>query len=284
VKRRVLEFVKGYSWGANGLTVLYLSLFSGVIVSLQFDPQHPYYSVSAFDILVPFGEFWRSLHFYASQLFFIMMIGHILAVVTAKKHHSIGRASWLSLVVSFLVLILILFSGYLLRGDATGSSAGAIAEHIALSIPIFGRYLSSWLFALDEMGVRRVYSQHVIGLGLFWLALSWSHIRRYKLKWYSHGFLVPVLLLFSALVAAPVEPEGLGVFKIMGPWFFIGIQELLHLLPPFWAGVIFPLILVTALCGLNYGGRVERISKRIAALWFTCYAALTGAALLPLWM
>ena len=121
-------------WGARSMVALYLSLLSGVVVALQYDPAHAYYSVSIIDTLIPFGGFWRSLHFYSSQLFFFLMVMHFMAVVVKKTPQSY-IVDWYRLIFSMAVVLLLLFTGYILRFDATGSSAGRIAENILLSVP-----------------------------------------------------------------------------------------------------------------------------------------------------
>ena len=261
-------------WGARGMVALYLSLFSGVVVSLQYDPGHPYYSASSLDILASFGAFWRSLHFYASQLFFLLMSIHLLAVIVGRSYESLPFKRWLFLVLSMVAALLLLFTGYVLRGDATGSSAGMIAENIVLSVPLLGRILDSLLFSLIDDGMRRVYANHFIGLGLLWVGLSWDHLRRYRVSWRQHPVLVLALIGFSAFVSAPIDPEHLGVFHINGPWFFVGLQELLRYLYPFLAGVVWPSAFVVSLVLLH---QQETAAKaRIFCLgWLAFYALLS---------
>ncbi len=256
------------------MVALYLSLFSGVIVALQYDPGHPYYSVSSLDILAPFGLFWRSLHFYSSQAFFLLILAHFLAIVTGSGQESLSLKRWLLLVLSLVVLLLILFTGYILRADATGGSAGMIAENILLSVPLVGRPLHWLIFSLTDEGVQRVYVNHLVGLGLLWLALSWDHLRHYRISWRQSPMLVLLLVVFPALVAAPLEPERLGAFHIDGPWFFIGLQELLRHLPPFWAGIVWPGLLVIALALLRRPALSAR-ARFFCLAWLATYAVLT---------
>lgn len=268
------KFLVDGRWGARGMVALYLSLLSGVVVSLQYDPGHPYYSASSLDILAPFGAFWRSLHFYASQLFFLLMAIHLLAVIVGRSYESLPFKRWLSLILSMVAALLLLFTGYVLRGDATGSSAGLIAENILLSVPLFGQPLDSLLFSLMDEGMRRVYANHLIGLGLLWVVLAWDHLRRYRVSWRQHPVLVLSLIGFSAFVLAPMDPEHLGVFHINGPWFFVGLQELLRYLHPFWAGVVWP---VTFVVGLVLLHKQEAAAKvRLFCLgWLALYALLS---------
>jgi ubiquinol-cytochrome c reductase cytochrome b subunit len=256
------------------MVALYLSLISGVVVSLQYDPAHPYYSASSLDILAPFGAFWRSLHFYASQLFFLLLVVHVLAVIVGRSYVSMPFKRWLPLVLSLVVALLLLFTGYILRGDSTGSSAGMIAENILLSVPLFGRLLDSLLFSLIDEGMKRVYANHLIGLGLLWVVLSWDHLRRYRVSWRQHPGLVLAMIGFSALVAAPMEPEHLGVFHINGPWFFVGLQELLRYMPPFLAGIAWPSTFVVGLVLVYQQERAVR-ARLFCLGWLALYAILS---------
>ena len=156
-----MNFIKKIAsipWGAKSFVVLYLSIFSGVAVSLQYDPAVPYYSASSLDILVPFGAFWRSLHFYASQLFVLFLVVHILVMVIDGNFGPMMTVRrWTVLIISTAVSLLLLFTGYVLRDDATGSAAGAIAENVLLSIPVFGDLINSLLFSVSDVGMGRVY-------------------------------------------------------------------------------------------------------------------------------
>lgn len=256
------------------MVALYLSLVSGVVIALQYDPAHPYYSSSSLDILAPFGAFWRSLHFYASQLFFLLAMVHLLAIIVNRGYESLPFKRWLPLALSMVAALLLLFTGYILRADATGSSAGMIAENILLSIPLLGRFLDGLLFSIIDEGMKRVYANHLIGLGLLWLVLSWDHIRRYRISWRQQPLLVLALIGFSAVLAAPMEPEHLGAFHINGPWFFIGLQELLRHIQPFWAGIVWPAALVIALLLIHRPGTAAR-ARLFCLAWLAVYALLT---------
>ncbi len=234
-------------WGAKSLVALYLSVLSGIVLSLQYDPASSFYSVNTIDILVPFGVFWRSLHFYASQVFFLLFSAHLVAILWGDEHKKMSLPNWVKLIATLPVTILLLFSGYVLRGDSTGRSAGIIAENIALSVPLIGKWINELLFSVSTYGLRRIYANHLIGLGIVWLMLSWEHVRRYRLNWRRQWWLVPALVGSCLFLAAPMESARLGVFRISAPWFFLGIKELLRFIQPFWAGVMFPLSFVLAL-------------------------------------
>jgi len=261
-------------WGEKGFVALCVSVVSGVVVALQYQVQEPLYSTAAMDILVPFGGFFRALHFYSSQLFFLFFLVHF-AVIVLRNGAGMECRRWLMLIASLPVAVLWLFTGYVLRGDATGHAAGVIAENIALSIPVAGGLVNGLLFAVNEYGLSRVYANHLAGLSLLWLALSWDHLRRYRVGFAGQGGMVAALLIFSALVPAPMELELPGTGHIAGPWFFLGLQELLRYAQPFWAGLVFPAVLIVSLAGLCTPGASRHRLKMVVLGWIAVYAALS---------
>ena len=184
-------------WGTKSLVALYLSVLSGLVLSLQYDLSAPFYSIGTLEVVIPFGAFWRSLHFFASQFFFVLFLIHIIAALTDRYFYKLDKLDlpskvileipdndgdrWLKLVLSLPVATLLLFTGYILRADATGESAGIIAENIIASIPVIGNWLNSVLFNISNNGMKVVYANHLIGLGVFWGYLVWEHLRKYRI-------------------------------------------------------------------------------------------------------
>jgi len=269
-------------WGGMSLISLYLSVLSGMVVALQYDPATPYFSASSLDLLTPFGQFFRSCHFYSSQLFFLFSVGHLAAVILAKADpdRQLRFDKWLLLIGSVPAALLLLFTGYVLRADATGEAAGVIAENILLSVPWLGEPLNSLLFAIEAEGMKRVYANHLIGLGLVWGLCCWDHLRRYRVGFGRHGLLLFITVLGSLCLAAPMEPARLGLFHIQGPWFLLGLQELLRYIPPFWAGVIFPSTVVVALACVGIENPVRRRALLFIAGWLVVYFLLSVIAAL----
>ncbi len=264
-------------WGEWSLISLFISVLSGILVAFQYDPATPLYSASSLDLIVPFGDYFRSLHFYSSQLFFLFSIVHLWAIF--ERTESYSRGQWIRLTATLPVTLLLLFSGYILRADSTGSSAGLIAENIITGIPVIGSMLNNLLFSITDDGMKRVYVNHIIGFGIVWGVLAWGHLRRYRTSFQSHPLLTATILLGCLLPAAPFEPERLGLFHINGPWFFLGLQELLRFLPPLLAGVFLPGTLILALFFLQ---RSNRYYPRIRAFiigWLILYTLLSVIAL-----
>lgn len=287
-------FIEG-KWGAKSLVSLYLSVLSGLVLGIQYDPTHPLYSTGTLELIIPFGSFWRSLHFYASQFFFLYLLIHIGAIITARyspKFVKVNRqqdesgqeippdSGLLKLAVSVPVAILILFSGYILRGDATGKSAGIIAENITLSIPVIGLWLNSLLFDIADSGMKVVFVNHLVALGVVWGYLVWGHLRKYRVTLLNNPLLVVTILALSVFLVAPIELFSPGEFHISGPWFFIGLQELLRVLQPIWAGVVFPAAGFALFYKVLQGHSYKAPYFKGFILWCLVYVGLTITGLI----
>lgn len=273
----ILDRLAVIKWGDWSLISLYISLVSGIVVGIHYNPAEPFYSASALDILVPYGAFFRSLHFYSSQLFFFTAVVHYLLVF--DKSQALSTKPFVYLILCFPCILVLLFTGYVLRADATGFSAGMIAEHILVTIPWIGGHLNNMLFAITDHGMHRVYLHHIISFDLLFLYLAWDHLRRYRAHISGQLLFISAMILFSLFIAAPMEPDKLGVSYITGPWFFLGLQELLRYIPPFIAGVLVPASLIAGLLLLR---REYSWYKRVMMFicgWLGCYALLTVLAL-----
>ncbi len=273
-----LTLLKNAKWGAWALVSLYVSLFSGVVVGIQYEYTTPYYSSVSIDLIVPFGDYFRSLHFYSSQFFFVFSCAHLLFVY--KETEKYTRGDWLKLTSILPVALLLLFTGYILRGDSTGSSAGIIGENIVLAIPLIGNSLNDLLFSITETGMRKIYIHHVISLDLLVLILLWSHLRKYRMFLRDHLFVLSFTFCLPILIAAPLEPDQLGITYISGPWFFLGLQELLRIFSPLLAGVIVPCCFLLAIYSLRPPATRNRFALTFISAWLVLYTILSLIAYL----
>ncbi|CAK8723073.1 Cytochrome b/b6 N-terminal region profile domain-containing protein [Candidatus Electronema halotolerans] len=270
----VKNWLLSVRWGGHALISLYISLFSGLVLGLQYNPAEPFYSTATIQLTAPFGFFWRSLHYYSSQVFFLLLLVHF-AVVIWENSTQFSQTAWLRLSAIAPVSLLLLFTGYILRDDATGAAAGAIAENIVLSIPLLGRPLNKLLFDVSAAGVQKVYLHHLAGLMLLGGFCLWPHLKRYSALWRNHVLLVLLLLGAAAVLSTPLEPERFGLLHIGGPWFFVGLQELLRLLPAFWAGAAVPAVLTSLLLLLPAAGRTRQVTLALLTAGLAVYVILS---------
>ena len=265
-------------WGGHALISLYISVLSGLIVGLQYNAAEPFYSTATIELIVPFGSFWRSLHYYSSQVFMLLLLVHLALILwqnTSSPAYNFTRGAWLRLSASVPVALSLLFTGYILRGDATGEAAGAIAENIILAVPLLGAFFNKLLFDVNAAGAQKVYLNHLIGLMVVGGFCVWPHLRRYTASWRNHLPLTLLLLLLAPILKTPLERDHFGLLHINGPWFFLGLQELLRYIPVFWAGIFVPAIFVGALLLLPPEAAARRRTLWFMAAWLAFYIVLS---------
>ncbi len=265
--------LKECKWGAWSLMSLYVSLLSGVIVGLQYEYTDPYYSVASIDLIVPFGAYFRSLHFYSSQFFFLFLSAHFVFTHSETKKYS--RWEWIKITSTLPIALFLLFTGYILRGDNTGASAGLIAENIAHAIPIVGPGIDKLLFSITESGMRKIYVHHVISFDLLLLMAGWNHLKKHRVFIKDHPILLVAIFCFPLVILAPIEPEQLGVSYISGPWFFLGLQELLRYFSPMFAGVIVPTAFLIAMYLVHPQDKHRKSAIIFISIWLVFYFILS---------
>src|SRR5579864_8943498 len=111
-----------------------------------------------------------------------------------------------------------------------------------------------------EMLFRETIAIELLASVLVWIALWWN---------------APLELL-----ADPQQTPKLA----KAPWYFTGLQELLHYFPPFVAGIILPGLIVSGLIFIPFLPIFDKVKTREAVEWFRSKLArwLTGAILILL--
>lgn len=225
---------------AWGLTVNFLvAIVTGILLAYPFNESYPLLSTVGIENVVPFGRFFRRLHYWSGFFTLILLFYHAAETLVAEGYRRRDWARWLALCATLPLLIMIAFTGYVVRGDETGRFAGYIAESLVLKVPLLGPLLNACLCLVRESGVHRPYLFHsYASLVLFFVSGIWHfRLRRLPLEDLLGWLLAPMILTL-------VYPLGLHApgpyLLVKGPWFFLGIQEALRYFPPVWAGILFP--------------------------------------------
>ena len=278
-----------YTLAAGGLAVfLSLILFITGLLEMYYyvpSPEQAAISVETINTLVPFGKLVRNLHFWSAQFLVVVMTIHLLRVVLTGAYAKPRRFNHL-LGLGLLVLILLLdFTGYILRWDEGIHWALVVGANLLKTIPWIGEGLYQFVIGGSEPGAAtliRFYAWHIFGLTvgtvilIVWhafrvrrdggIAVPPSSIRKDRDRITRFELLnrevlamtvaIVVLLLFSLIVPAPIEQPISSTYAIMGdsqaPWFFLWVQQLLKVGDPFLFGVLTPVLVIVALGLIPY--------------------------------
>jgi len=270
-----------YTLAAGGLA-LFLMLVLGITGILEMffyipTPEQAGSSIQTLTFLVPFGGLVRNLHFWSAQFLVIVTVIHLLRVVLTGAYTPPRRLNYL-LGLGLLVLVILLdFTGYVLRWDEGIHWALVTGTNLVRSIPWIGNSVYNILVGGTQPGpatLIRFYGWHVYGLAILAAILLIWHIFRVRRD---GGIALPLpaersdtrritrfelvrrevftmllagtgLLLLSTFVPAPLAAPISADSTISGtahaPWFFLWVQEMLKLGNPFLWGVLTQLVLL----------------------------------------
>lgn len=219
---------------------LYLCVGSGMLLACRYYPFGDVYrQVEELSSLIPFGAFFRGLHLYSGQVCGIMAVLHLLDHLVRGADRSCAPRQWCRLVLAALCCVAMLFTGYILVGDAQGVLAGEVLRGLVISIPVFGGYVASLVIGSGEQFFFIPYFHHCFLLPLTMAVLMHKHIREWAPSRYP--LLLSYVLFGSAAFLLPLpatQPPGVQLLSVQGPWFVVGLQELLRYTHPFWGVII----------------------------------------------
>lgn len=135
-----------YTFCLGGLTFLaFLVLgITGLLLMFHYQPGEStgFNSILNLASVIPYGGVIRNLHFWAGQAMVVTVNLHMLRVVWTHSYKPPKQLNWL-VGVGLLLLVLILdFTGYLLRGSQESGAAATVAVSILELIPGIGLPIS----------------------------------------------------------------------------------------------------------------------------------------------
>jgi len=292
-----------YTLGTGGLAVLLslLLLLTGMLEMYYYvpSPGQAAVSVSTIKTLVPFGNLVRNLHFWSAQFLVIVMSIHLLRVVLTGAYAPPRRFNYL-IGLGLLVLILLLdFTGYVLRWDEGVHWALVVGTNLLKTIPLIGDGLYRFVMGGAGPGpatLIRFYAWHIFGLTLAVIILVTWHAFRVRRdggiasappdlsqgpRWITRfdlvrrevlAMVIAIIFLFivALIIPAPTDPPIASFSRMSGssqaPWFFLWVQQLLKWGDPFIMGVLVPAVTLGILAATPYlaGNPVPRELGR----WF----------------
>lgn len=278
-----------YTLGAGG-TAIFLVLVLVVTGALEMfyytpTPDQAALSVQTISYHVPLGSLVRNLHYWAAQLLMIVMTMHLVRVVLTGAYGPPRRFNYLLGLVLFVLVVLLNFTGYVLRWDQGIQWALVVGTNLLKTIPLVGDTLYGLVVGGTQPGaptLLRFYAWHIFGLALVMVVLVGWHIfrvrrdggiavappmQREKPERITRETLVrrevlamlltsAVMLLLAWLLPAPIAASMTTINALspdaQAPWFFLWVQQMLEWGDPFLWGVLAPLVVLVVLALIPY--------------------------------
>ncbi|HEX2975479.1 MAG TPA: hypothetical protein VHO68_06040, partial [Bacteroidales bacterium] len=244
MKVRILTLYDTYGWIA--IASLLVCGLTGVFLVIPYDPVKAYESVTTFVTANPAASFTRNLHYWSAQLFLVFTILHfidhfrkaeVILKAGGEPKKLLRKGIWTRLVLSIIVIFYVMLSGFILKNDADSRQAHLILSSLLCSIPFLGNFLSTALSGTSESLIT-LYLHHAATATIIIFIVVFEHVRSIKVKWPTFIITSLIIIALSFFFRAPLVQADETIMK--GPWFFIGVQEMLHLVSE-------PLIVVSIL-------------------------------------
>lgn len=246
------------------LTLLMFQFITGVALAMYYAaaPQAAYDSVRYLTEEAPLGAVVRGLHVWGSTLIVIVSVMHILRVFFWGSYKKPRELTWVAGVLIFQVILGFSFTGYLLPWDQKAYWATVVGTRIAGTIPLVGDQLLVLIRGGQDVGaltLTRFYALHVMVLPVSLVALVAVHlylVRRLhiagpvlpqkgpRVAFFPNqlfkdaavvlagmGLLVYLALAFPPAIEGIADPTGTD-FSPRPEWYFLGLYELLKVMPP----------------------------------------------------
>jgi ubiquinol-cytochrome c reductase cytochrome b subunit len=255
---------------------------SGLVLAFQFHPWGDVFArVESITTRIPFGWFFRRLHFLSGEACVVLTLLHVLDHFLRRNHRVVPLTEWARLWLASALALLILFTGFVLKGDKEGILAGTILQNLSSSVPLAGEALARLLIGTGQDFFFPPYLWHCWLLPLVLGYLLRNHIRSWlpQTRYMTSGLLASAL--GALMIPMPLAlPPGAAIEEAFGPWFFLGLQEMLKHLPPLWAGVVLPGCAAALFLGLPLmSGRAEQAARLTFLGALGAYTVLTGLVL-----
>ncbi len=216
------------SFGNLAYASFLIAVISGIPLAIPYQVSRAFDSLQLLQLTNPGAVFYRSIHYWSGQLFILFTLLHIIEHLLKKNEKKIKPGLWLRLVLALLLGLFVMLSGFILKADGEGVMARQILSGLLGTIPFFGESLRLIVLGVSK-SLQLVYLHHLVTTTVFAWVIIIEHVRR---VW--PDLLSSVYLLGVGTILAFTVPPGLqmpGASVIRGPWYFIGLQELLHWIP-----------------------------------------------------
>jgi len=231
--------------GMTALAAFVVCATTGIMLAPAYKPDAPLDSLALMLLKNPAGAFVRSLHYWSAEAFLVFTLAHIVDHLLRRSETKVQFGVWVRLGLTVPVIAGGMLSGFLLRGDSAALQALQVLRALLGFLPLIGNDLSRLLTGSGP-DLFTVYVHHVCTATLLIWLVTIDHSRRIMPTAQAVWWVLPGVLLTSLFLAPSLEWRAASVEK--GPWYLVGLQELLHWLPKpqvtLWLALIYLALLV----------------------------------------
>lgn len=280
-----IRFDRTFGLGGMALLLFLIQALTGVLLRFAYvpTPAEAYDSILLINESILFGRFVRNIHHWSGILMVIVTFLHFIRTFYAQAYYDVRKVNWLLGMALLIVVVFSNFTGYLLPWDQLSYWAVTVATNMLEYFPLVGdkiRYMARGGNEVGSATLLNFYTYHTGVLPTFMVIIMIYHfwkVRKAKgvaipetkretvrvpadpdllFKELVVGLiLISIVLLLSVFFHSPLQERANPAFSpnpAKAPWYFMGIQELLLHIHPFFSAILLPLMFFGALVYLPY--------------------------------
>ncbi len=228
-KKKNEKYAKLFSstYGQIAFASFLITAVTGVLLAVPYNINDPFDSISLILLTNPAANLSRNIHYWGAQLFLVFTILHFWDHLRLSTEKETKKGVWTRLTVSIIAVFYVMLSGFILRGDADSIQAKTILSTLIDKIPVIGSELSYSLMG-SERDFQIPYIHHIATATIFLWFIIVEHSRILWAKMRLVLILIPLLAIAGFLFPPGLNDNMTDIIK--GPWYFLGLQEILHYL------------------------------------------------------
>jgi len=170
-----------YVFGVLAFVVLFLQLFTGIFLTMNYKPASADAFASVEYIMrdVEWGWLIRYMHSTGASFFFIVVYLHMFRAMLYGSYKKPRELIWLIGMLIFFVLMAEAFAGYLLPWGQMSYWGAQVIISLFGAIPVVGDGLVEIIrgdYSISDITLNRFFALHVIALPLALIGLVFVHI------------------------------------------------------------------------------------------------------------
>lgn len=167
--------------GSTLMALLGVQVLSGAVLALTYSPavDSAYASVLYITEQQTAGWFIRGLHYWAAGAAMVVLTFHLLRQLLFAGYKSPREGTWIVGVLLFFCMLLMAYTGYLLRWDERAIHGIRVMLHMLSRIPWIGEALVLFAQGGRDLGpttLTRLYALHVLVVPLVMFSLVAYHV------------------------------------------------------------------------------------------------------------
>ncbi len=260
------------SWITQALIII--AIVSGFPLIFFYYPNEAFESVQRITNVIPYGLFIRKLHYFSSELALVFVFFHtvyeLLLFKKPKERYNFVFAS-----SAFFLILLLLYTGYVLKADQAGRAAALVGENILKDSHIL-KYISNLL--IDErLFYWRFFIWHILFLPLILVIFIHMHAKKIMPHITFISIALGMALIVVYILKLPQDiPFSIPTNHLKGPWFFQGIENMLKLNYPVDLSIVLGLFPFLVLPLYPYLKK-EKYLHFILIIWLIFYTYISLA-------